>query len=137
VNVQAFEELKRVLRAVPDSEFSLRSWDHCACGHATRDGWFREQGFTHCGDFAQAAAFFEIPRWRAEDLFSAPHRAVITPAAVIQQIDAMLPARPVPATEQDSVHTRRQAIVDELLAVASKAAQKAKGIATALMAVFF
>ena len=86
MNVQAFEELKRVLDTVPESEFSLNDWDRCACGHATRDPWFRRQGFTTCRDFYQAAAFFEIPRWKAEDLFSAPYRLVVTPSAAIKQI---------------------------------------------------
>src|SRR5829696_3792753 len=67
VNVRAFEELKRVLQAVPESEFSLWDWDRCACGHATCDSWFQQQGFTTCSDFAKAAAFFAIPRTKLKN----------------------------------------------------------------------
>ena len=137
MNVQAFEELKRVLDTLPESEFSLSDWDRCACGHATRDSWFRRQGFTTCRDFYQAAAFFEIPRWKAEDLFSAPYRLVVTPGAVIEQIDAMLAAEPGYDMNALAAAGRRQAIIDELLAKANKAAQKARRVATALVAVFF
>ena len=137
MNVQAFEELKRVLDTVPESEFSLSDWDRCACGHATRDPWFRRQGFTTCRDFYQAAAFFEIPRWKAEDLFSAPYRLVVTPSAVIKQIDAMLAAEHGYDMNALAAAGRRQAIIDELLAKANKAAQKARRVATALVAVFF
>src|SRR6187200_2359993 len=36
------------------------------------------------------AAFFQVPRWKAEELFSAPYRTIVTPSALIQQIDSML-----------------------------------------------
>src|SRR5215207_11739559 len=85
VNVQAFRELKRVLQTIPESEFNIGDWDWCACGHATRDLWFRRQGFTHCHDFYHAALFFQVPRWKAEELFSAPYRTIVTPSALIQQ----------------------------------------------------
>src|SRR4051812_26900493 len=62
VNVEGFQQLKRVISSVPVSEFDMSNWNSCACGHATRDPWFREQGFTHCNDFRQAAAFFRISR---------------------------------------------------------------------------
>ena len=137
MNVQAFQELKRVLRSVPDDKFSLRDWDRCACGHATRDSWFRQQGFTKCRDFDQAAAFFQIPRWKAEYLFSAPHRRVVTPAEFIREIDAMLSAETAREVIPVAVHARRQAIIDDLLAKANKAAQTARRVATALVTVLF
>jgi hypothetical protein len=137
VNVQAFEELKRVLRTIPESEFSISDWDRCACGHATRDSWFRQQGFTDCRDFFQAAAFFQVPRWKAKELFSAPYRTIVTPRALIQQIDSMLPAEAVQPSATSAQTSRRQAIIDHLLAKANKAAQEARRVATALIAVFF
>jgi hypothetical protein len=48
VNVEALKQLTRVLSSVPSSEFGINDWKTCACGHATRDPWFQEQGFTHC-----------------------------------------------------------------------------------------
>jgi len=137
VNVQAFEELKRVLRTVPESEFSIGDWDRCACGHATRDSWFRQRGFTECRDFFQAAAFFQVPRWKAEELFSAPYRTIVTPSALIQQIDSMLPAEAVHPSDAPAQTARRQSVIDDLLVKANKAAQKASRVATALIAVFF
>jgi hypothetical protein len=137
VNVQAFRELKRVLRTIPESEFSIGDWDSCACGHATRDAWFRQQGFTHCLDFYQAAAFFQVPRWKAEELFSAPYRTIVTPSTLIQQIDSMLPAEAVQQRDALAQTARRQSVIDDLLAKATQAAQKASRVATALVAVFF
>jgi hypothetical protein len=124
VNVQAFEELKRVLRTVPESEFSIADWDRCACGHATRDSWFRQQGFTDCRDFFRAAAFFQVPRWKAEELFSAPYRTIVTPSALIQQIDSMLPAEAVHPSAAPAQTARRQSVIDDLLVKANKAARR-------------
>ena len=59
MNVQGFKELKRVLSNVPEGQLDMTSWNSCACGHATRDEWFRSQGLTTCTDFPTAAAFFE------------------------------------------------------------------------------
>ena len=137
MNVQAFNELKRVLRTVPESEFIISHWDSCACGHATRDSWFRQRGFTECCDFYQAAAFFQIPRWKAAELFSAPYQSIVTPTALIQQIDSLLPAEAVQPSKAPKQAARRQSIIDDLLARANKAAQEARRVATALMAVFF
>jgi len=136
VNVRAFEELKRVLQAVPESEFSLWDWDRCACGHATCDSWFQQQGFTTCSDFAKAAAFFAIPRYQAEELFSAPYRAAVTPAMVIRDIDRLLATEVQNTRSYAEQHARRQAILDGLLVKANEAAHKARRIATALVAAF-
>jgi hypothetical protein len=135
VNVQAFQELKRVLRAVPKSDFNIGDWSRCACGHATRDSWFRERGFTRCQNFYQAAAFLRIPLWKAEDLFSAQYRRVVTPADFIERIDAML----ADETEIDAraARERREAIIDDLLAKATNAARKAMTVGAALVAVLF
>ncbi|MCC2653839.1 MAG: hypothetical protein K0Q60_4005 [Microvirga sp.] len=133
MNVQAFEELKRVLRTIPESGFSLSDWDRCACGHATRDSWFQQQGFTKCSDFAKAAAFFEIPRYQAEELFSAPLRAAITPVMVIKDIDRLLAGEP----DETPKASRRQAVIDDLLARANRAAREARRVATALVAALF
>ena len=48
VNVQGFKELKRVLSNVPEGQLDMTNWNSCACGHATRDEWFRSQGLTTC-----------------------------------------------------------------------------------------
>ena len=135
MNVQAVEELKRVLRSVDESEFNLNDWDRCACAHATRDAWFRQHGFTSCRDFYEAAAFFAIPRWKAEELFSAQYRRVVTPAAVIEQIDAMLSAGQ-PAPQLQAAHRARQVIIDDLLAKANRAARKTRRIAATVIAMF-
>jgi len=65
VNVQAFRELQRVLANVPVGEFNIAHWNDCACGHARRDAWFQNQGFTSCHSFVDAAAFFGITRKEA------------------------------------------------------------------------
>ena len=65
MNVQRFKELKRVLSSVPEGQLDMTNWNSCACGHATRDEWFRSQGLTTCTDFPTAAAFFEITRGQA------------------------------------------------------------------------
>ena len=59
MNVQGFEELKQVLSKVPQREFNISNWKHCACGHATHDQWFQRQGFTSCHNFRRHE---ELPR---------------------------------------------------------------------------
>src|SRR5215211_3373538 len=93
VNVQGFEELKRVLSSVPEGQFDMTNWNSCACGHAARDEWFRSQGLTSCTDFPRAAAFFGITRGQAEVLFSGRNGRCVTTTEVIQNIDQLL-ARP-------------------------------------------
>jgi hypothetical protein len=135
VNVQAFEELKRVLSSVPQGRFNVAHWDHCACGHATRDEWFQGRGFTRCNSFDDAAAFFGIPRSEAIGLFSGGSAA--TPGEVIRKIDNLLANGTNEQDQAAAQNARRQAIIDELLATANKAAAKARRVATALIAVFF
>jgi hypothetical protein len=138
VNVQGFEELKRVLSNLPQREFNISNWHRCACGHATRDEWFQRQGFTKCNSFNEAAAFFGITYIEAKALFAGQPGSLVTPKDVIDHIDAFLasPILAAGATDADH-HARRQAIVDDLLAKANRAAQKVRQVATALVAVFF
>jgi hypothetical protein len=133
VNVQALEELKRVLSGVPAWEFNIARWHECACGHATRDAWFRRQGFTTCYSFADSAAFFGISRKEAVWAFSG--QAWVSPQDVIQRIDALLAKHAI--SNEEAKQARRQAVIDDLLARATKAAQKAKAVATTVVAVFF
>jgi hypothetical protein len=135
VNVQAFEELKRVLSSVPQSRFSVAHWDQCACGHATRDAWFQSRGFTRCTSFDDAVAFFGIPRCEAIRLFSGG--SGMTPDQVIRKIDHLLATRMNEQDQAAAQNARRQFIINELLASANKAAVKARRVATALVAVFF
>ena len=135
MNVPAFEELKRVLSTVPEGRFNVAHWEHCACGHATRDGWFQSRGFTRCSSFDEAVAFFGIPRSEAIGLFSGG--SGMTPDQVIRKIDDLLATRMDEQDQAAAQIARRQAIINELLAIANEAAVKAKRVATALVAVFF
>ena len=136
VNVQAFEELKRVLSGIPYGDFNITNWRSCACGHATRDPWFQSQGFTSCYSFIDAAAFFGISRREAIRVFHG-HR-LHGPNAVIQRIDALLSAYQAEVAKQElEQHKNRQAIIDDLLAKANRAAQRMRKVATALIAALF
>jgi hypothetical protein len=137
VNVQAFEELKRVLSGVPERQLDMTNWNSCACAHAIRDGWFRSQGFTDCNDFGRAAAFFQISRGEAEAVFSGRRGRDLTPAEVIEGIDRFLVMSTTRHEDEEAQNARRQAVIDGLLAKANKAAQAARRVATALVAVFF
>jgi|SRR5215204_1791262 len=136
VNVQGFTELKRVLSSVPQREFNVGNWNCCACGHATRDEWFQSQGFTGCHSFKDAAAFFGISYEEAKALFSGQPGCLVTPSDVIARIDAFIKMVESRRIETDQ-HARRQTIIDALLAAANTAAQQARRVATALVAVFF
>jgi hypothetical protein len=133
VNVQAFRELKRVLADVPWHEFNIANWRDCACGHATRDAWFRNQGFTECYSFVDAADFFGISRKEAVRLFCG-NGYLVSPKNVIKRIDAFLEAHE--AADQATQHARRQAVIDDLLKRATRAAAKAREVTTALVAMF-
>ncbi len=137
MNVQAFEELKRVLSRVPERQLDMRNWNSCACAHAIRDGWFRSQGFTDCNDFGRAAAFFQISRGEAEAVFSGRRGRDLTPAEVIEDIDRFLVMATTRHEDEEAQNVRRQAIIDGLLARANKTAQAARRVATTLVAVFF
>jgi hypothetical protein len=135
VNVQGFEELKRVMASVPQRDFNISDWGHCACGYATQDEWFRGRGFTSCHSFGEAAAFFRISYTEARALFSGQTGCLVTPNDVIEHINAFL-ARPPESTEAVQ-HSRRQAVIDGLLVKANEVAHKARRVATALVAIFF
>jgi hypothetical protein len=135
MNIEAFEQLKRVLADVPANEFDLSNWHNCACGHATQDAWFVARGFSSCNDFGRAAAFFQIRRGEAAELFSDHSQQAVTPAEMIQRIDDFL-VLPPPA-EEPSAQERRQAIIDGLLIKANKAAQAARRVATTLISALF
>jgi hypothetical protein len=135
MNVEAFEQLKRVLADVPARDFDLTNWHNCACGHATQDAWFVARGFSSCNDFGRAAAFFQIKRGEAAQLFSDQAQEALTPARMIERIDDFL-AQPPPAVEP-TAHERRQAIIDGLLIKASKAAQAARRVAMTLVSALF
>ena len=140
VNVEALKQLTRVLSSVPSSAFGINDWKTCACGHATRDPWFQEQGFTHCHDFRTAAAFFGIRQQEAVALFSAPRWTVVTPQTVIQRIRALIEqgsASAKPMAEGRDIHARRQAVIDGLLTSANNAARRARRAVTTLVAAFF
>ena len=132
MNVQGFKELKQVLSNVPQREFNISNWKYCACGHATHDQWFQRQGFTSCHNFYEAAAFFGVSYTEAKALFSGKPGCLVTPKDIIEQIDAFL-ARPLESNQ----HSRRQAIIDSLLAKANHAAHKARRVATALVGALF
>jgi hypothetical protein len=138
MNVQAFQELKRVLAGIPEREFNVGNWKSCACGHATRDEWFQGRGFTSCYDFGSAATFFGITHADAKALFSGQPGCLIKPRDVIVHIDAFLAIKMVETRPAEvAQHGRRQAIIDGLLASAVEAAQKARRVVTALVAAFF
>src|SRR3954471_8393409 len=114
-DLEAFEQLKRVLGTVPPPEFAMGRWQTCACGHATRDAWFQERGFSECYTFAAAAAFFKTTKPEARALFGPhPHGS---PQEVIAIIDQFLETDRTPATQASSEfsrHARRQVIIDRM-----------------------
>ena len=137
MNVQGFEELKRILANVPEGQLDMTNWNSCACGHATRDEWFRSQGLTTCTDFQTAAAFFDITRGQAEALFSGRNGRRVTTTEVIQNIDHLVARSRIQEDSEVTRTARRQAVIDGLLVKANKAAQTARRGVTALIAIFF
>ena len=93
-------------------------------------------GFTSCHNFNEAAAFFCVSYTEAKALFSGQPGCLVTPKDVIEHIDAFLD-RPLGRVEEGNQHSRRQAIIDSLLAKANKAAHKARRVATALAGALF
>jgi hypothetical protein len=135
MNVEAFQQLKRVLADVPAQQFNMTNWHDCACGHATQDAWFVARGFSSCNDFGRAAALFQISRRDAAVLFSAFSRETVTPAQMMKRIDDFL-AQP-PGPEEPTGHERRQAIIDGLLIKANKATLAARRVAMMLVSALF
>jgi len=129
VNVEAFDNLKRVLRSVPPNELNMQNWKRCAIGHASEDLWFRERRLDM--SFASAGRVFGIGKAEAVHLFSA--RAGKTPDAVMATLDWFVGSTAEADAER---HARRQAIVDGMLAAASQAERKARKAVRALAAAF-
>lgn len=136
MNIEALNQLKRVLAQVPDHRYRIGDWKACACGHASQDDWFRARGFASCTSMAGAMEFFGLTADQAHDLFAAPVRVKVTPRMTIMAIDQLIAnGEPVPAAEPDA-QARRQAIINGLLARTDAAAKKARQVAMVLVAVF-
>src|SRR4051812_28010879 len=82
-NIEALQQLKRVVAEVPDHRYRMGDWKKCACGHATQDEWFRAQGFASCTSMAAASEFFGLTPDQAHDLFAVPARVKVTPRLTI------------------------------------------------------
>ena len=127
VNTAAFENLKRVLRTVPQGELRMECWDSCAIGYATQDAWFRQQGL-QCS-FKSASRVFGVHYTQALSLFSL--RAGRTPDEVIASINRFIGVTQLDPSE---AHLRRQAILDGMLRSASKAERAARQGVKAVLA---
>lgn len=129
MNVEAFENLNRVLRTIQPDQLHMQSWSHCAIGHATRDAWFQRRGLLR--SFGSAQRVFGIGNRDAIRLFTA--RAGDTPDQVIATIDQFVSSGP---DEEARRAARRQAIIDQMLQAALKAERAARSAARALVAFF-
>ena len=105
VNLAAFDNLKRVLRTVPDSKLRMDRWDGCAIGHASRDPWFQQRGLER--NFTSATRLFGIRYRDALSLFSI--RAGRTPDEVLAAIDRFLESG---ETNPVEARARRQVVID-------------------------
>jgi hypothetical protein len=79
MNLEAFHNLKRVLRTVPQGELRMENWNLCAIGHASRDPWFQQRRLER--SFKSAAGVFGVRYSEALGLFSL--KAGRTPEQVI------------------------------------------------------
>ena len=129
MNIEAFENLKRVLRTVPPNELDMRNWNRCAIGHASGDAWFQERRLET--SFASARRVFGIGKGEAHALFSS--RAGNTPDEVIATLDWFVGAGAQAEAEREA---RRQATIDSMLAAASKAERVARSAVRSLVAMF-
>jgi hypothetical protein len=136
LNVEALRQLKRVLAQVPDHRYRMGDWKKCACGHATRDEWFRERGLASCTSMAAAMDFFRLTPDQAHDLFAVPVGVKVTPRLTIAMIDQLLERGEVTPPPVPDSAARRQAIIDSLLARASASAKKARESASLLVGAF-
>jgi hypothetical protein len=119
MNLEAFDNLKRVLRTVPEGQLQMQSWTHCAIGHASRDPWFQERGLLR--SFASAERAFGVHYRDAVTLFSA--RAGDSPEQVIATIDRFIGSV---ASQEAELAARRQAIIDQMLKAAIKVERAAR-----------
>jgi hypothetical protein len=127
VNKSAFENLKRVLRTVPEGELRMEIWDRCAIGYATTDAWFQRRGLER--NFKSASRVFDIRYFEAVSLFTV--RAGRTPQEVLATIDRFMGVtEPSPA----QAHARRQTIIDGMLRSAMKAERAARRGVTVMLA---
>ena len=127
VNTAAFENLKRVLRTVPEGELRMECWESCAIGYATQDAWFRQRGL-QCS-FKSASRVFGVHITEALSLFSL--RAGTTPDEVIASINRFIGVTQLNPPE---AHLRRQAIIDGMLRSALKAERAARQGVKAVLA---
>src|SRR5215203_4331055 len=119
MNLEAVNNLKRVLRTVPEGELRMENWSFCAVGHASRDPWFQRRRLER--SFKSAARVFDVRYSEALGLFSL--KAGRTPEQVIATLD-----RFVGVTQDTEVElrARRQAVIDQMLQAASKAVRVAR-----------
>ena len=136
LNVEALQQLKRVLAHVPDHRYRMGDWKKCACGHATQDEWFRARGFTSCTSMAAAMEFFGLAADQAHDLFAVPAGVKAIPGLTITMIDQLLEHGQVTPPERPDAAARRQAVIDGLLARADAVAKKARETVSVLIGVF-
>ena len=90
-------------------------------------------GLHDCYSFVDAAAFFGISRRQALGLFCG-NGLLVSPNAVIKGIDGLLRAHE--AAEQVPRHARHQAVINDLLKKANRAAVRARRLATAMVSMF-
>lgn len=62
MNIEAFENLLRVLEVVPEDQFDLQAWKcetkACAIGWAARDAWFQDQEFYLTGSIPKLRSLY-------------------------------------------------------------------------------
>ena len=129
MNLEAFDNLKRVLHRVPEHELRMDNWNSCAIGHASRDAWFRARGLQP--SFSSAARVFGVRHSEALALFSV--KAGRTPEQVIATLDRFVG---ISQEIEVDLHARRQAVIDQMLQAASKAERVARSAVKTLVAAF-
>jgi hypothetical protein len=129
MNLEAFDNLKRVLRSVPEQDLRMENWNSCAVGHASRDAWFQQRMLER--NFKSAARVFGIRYSEALFLFSL--RAGRSPADILATLDQFLGH--TQATEAE-LQARRQAVIDQMLQAALNVERAARSTARALLGAF-
>jgi hypothetical protein len=129
MNLEAFDNLQRVLRSVPEQELRMENWNDCAIGHASRDPWFQQRMLEH--NFKSAARVFGVGSSEALFLFSV--KAGRTPAEVLATLDRFVGGTPEAETE---LRAKRQAVIDHMLQAALKVERAARSTARALLGAF-
>ncbi len=129
MNLEAFDNLKRVLRSVPEQDLHMENWKTCAVGHASRDAWFQQR--TLEPSFKSAARVFGIRYSEALFLFSL--KAGRTPVQVLATLERFLGDTQETETQ---LRARRQAVIDQMLRAASNVERAARSTARALLGAF-